>query len=590
MARGKSIDMGVLLAYAERHAQASSRQERGDVLREFSQLTGLSPATVYQKLKHLKRGHSPVSLAAGRVARKSRKSDAALAMEREHALSVAGLSQGHYGSTELRIMVAENMGLLPKGFYSTPAGLVRMNRILRREGLNQKASTRRSAAYHITANHPGHVFVVDATPMNHYYLRLDGRVVPYDLPRGDTHASDLLLREGLFKIWVYYLVDMHSKTFLVRAFAPLPTSKSATKGGENSTDWLAFLKWAFLPKRGTQSPLEGRLPPLHDCPLEGVPDILYADRGSGIGNSSLINRFVNRLGSRVETHLPGNPSAKGLVESRIGAVKRGPESILARHTIQNINQLNYFYQAWAAHICRKRGFYSRWQAGVKDHPIRRITEQNVYDALVANVKRVVNRFGQISIDGTEFYVTHEDAVIGQKIAIYMPAVRQGEERRYVAELPDGRIVPLVDPREREHGFEDIKSNPQSQGAINRDEARIRGKRLAKMVLFEDTLPPENQAKVLRFPNPAQAVETSSLAPPESFATLESALLWVHRLTRLDDAEINALDPENPPLETLRTVFANELKITGSIKSAHLVYFCNMIVEKYKEKTNEATAH
>lgn len=588
MARGKSIDMGVLLAFADRHGKAGSRAERASILREFADLCGISLSSAYQKIGLLKRGHSPVELAAGRIRRKTRKSKAELALEREHALSIAGLYQGHYGSTELLILVAERMGLLPAGLYSNQAGLVRMNRILRREGLNRKSTGLRSAAWHLTANHPGHVFMVDATPLNHYYLRLDGRIVPFDLPRGDTHAADILAEKRLYKIWVYYLVDVYSRSYLVRAFAPEPTSDGARMGGENAQDWLTFLKLCLLPKRDLPSPLKNRKAPLLDCPIEGVPEILYADRGSGIGGSSLIARFMGRLGARIETHLPGNPSAKGLVESRIGASKRGPESILARNTIEDINQLNYFLQAWSSHICRKRGFYDKWQRAIKEHPVRRITTQNIQDALVANITRVVSNWGEVSIDGKEFFVSHSETVIGKKIPIYIPATRQGEERRYVAELPDGTIAPLVD--KREHGFESIKSNPQSQGAINRDEARIRGKQLARQILYEDTLPPDDPgaAKVLRFPNPAQAVQTTSLVPPKAFETVEAAMLWVHRLTRLDDADILSIAPDT--LSTLQSLFAKELELTGQVQGAHVILYSNTLIEKYREKTNEATIH
>jgi hypothetical protein len=578
--------MAVLLSFTERHGKAGSRTERSRILREFADLCGLSLSAAYRKIGLLKRGHSPVDLAAGRVRRKTRKSQGQLALERDHALTIAGLYQGHYGSTEHLIMVAENMGLLPRGLYSDSAGLVRMNRILRREGLNRKSTGLRSAAWHLTADYPGHVFVVDATPLNHYYLRLDGKIVPYDLPRGDTHAADLLAREKLYKIWVYYLVDMYSRSYLVRAFAPEPTTDGARMGGENAQDWLTFLKLCLLPKRELPSPLEGRQAPLHDCPIEGVPDILFADRGSGIGGSSLIARFMGRLGAHIETHTPGNPSAKGLVESRIGASKRGPESILNRNTIKDINQLNYFLQAWSSHICRKRGFYDKWQRAIKERPVRRITEQNIQDALVSNFTRVVSNFGEVQIDSNRYFVSHSETIIGQKIAIYMPAIRQGEERRYVAELPDGTIAPLVDIRE--HSFTDIKSNPQSQGAINRDEARIRGKQLARQILYEDTLPPEPESKVLRFPNPARAVETTSLVPPQAFETVEAAMLWVHRLTRLNDAELLAWAGDI--LNSLQFVFREELKLTGQIRGDSVILYSNQIIEKHRETTNEATVH
>ena len=324
MAKGKTFDEYLLIEYSNRINAAESRTEKRDAVEWFMEVSGCSKGTAYKVKDKISKGIPYIEIASANQKRKPRKNDVELQIEKRDALRVSAIKRRpgedkKWIPTERAIEICEDMGLIEKEKYNR----YKMDRILAREGLNFRSAQHSKIAWEITADYPMHVLVVDATPIDHYYMSLDRKVVRYDgLASGDKHVDDYLERDKLSKVWVYYAVDMKTKAFLVLPFASVPKGAASKNPGENAEDWMAFLKWVMLPKQNTPSPLEGRKAPFSDCPIEGIPTFLYSDRGSGIGKSSLVGRMCLRLGIQIVTHLPGNPSAKGSVESRIGAFKR----------------------------------------------------------------------------------------------------------------------------------------------------------------------------------------------------------------------------------------------------------------------------
>jgi hypothetical protein len=515
MAQGKKYDEHLLVEFARRHGMASTRNEKREVIQWFMDHTGASYGTAYRVLEKLDAGIPYADIAAARQARKPRKNDIDLAKGFRHTKIIAAIKQipGEdrlkWIPTEHALRIAVHMGLVPEGVYTRST----LDRLLAKYHLNRRSAQKQKIAHELTAKYPTRVFVVDATPMDQYYLSLDGRVHRYDAPEGDKHLDDILARERLSKIWVYYLVDMYSKAFLPMPFASIPIGEGARNPGENAEDWLTFLKFCFLSKRDMMSPLEGRRAPLADCPIEGVPEILYSDKGSGIGRSTRVNRFCLRLGVQIVTHRPGNPSAKGMVEGHICFQAQLRVATYPK-TIKDINQLIYFYQIWADHWNRERGYYDAWQRGVMLHPIRRANEQNLRDANVSHINRVIDGYGCVSIDREHWFVTWDEQYRGTRATIYRPPSYDGEIR-YIAELEDGSIIECTNGRPS-HDFEDIKSHPKSTGEKSREEVRILSKQIGGMMSFDDTLPSENDGKIVRLPSPAVSVETHSPVVPERF--------------------------------------------------------------------------
>jgi hypothetical protein len=581
MKRGKRYDEVLVAEYIGRMNRAKpNTKERGEAIRWFCDRTGASPSTakrVYDRVVVSKADIDDVI--SGTQTRKGRKTELELALERKHALAVSGIkrlpgeSRKKWIPTERAIEIAENMGLVPAGEYTR----CRMDRILAREGLNKRQANVGSAAHRITADYPGHVFVVDATPMDQYYLKLDGTVRRFDAPEGDKHLDDLLAREHLIKIWVYYLVDMKTKAFLAMPFARLPR-EGRRNAGENADDWFEFIKWSMLPKHELASPLPNRRPPFSDCPVEGLPKILFCDRGSGIGGSTFINRTLNRLGVQVVTHMPGNPSAKGMVEGRISAFKRSVEVGLIPRTITNVNELIYFYQSWVDYYNRTHGYYDAWRAGAKDHPVIRLTEDDFHHASVSNVERKITQYGTVSIDGEEWFVTYNEKYLRTKCTIYRPRTREG--LRYVAELFDGSYADLK-PGVPEHGFDDIKSHAKTEGAKNREEARLVAQGIHRTITYEDTLPPQGETRVVNFPgqNVAAKVEASPVAPP-SFNSIESAWKWILNRTGLFIEELPA-----ESISAANTMLKASYEADGFVDGGVAVFIAG-IIDKNKNSSEE----
>lgn len=577
MAKGKRFDEYLLIEFSGRLSSAESRAEKKGAIEWFMNTSGVSRGTAYKIRDKIQRGIPYTRVATGKQSRKTRKNDIELQAERRDALRVSAVKRRpgedkKWVPTKRAIEICEDMGLIERGKYSR----YKMDRILKREGLNFKSAQHKKMAHEITADYPMHVLVVDATPIDHYYMSLDRKIVRYDgLSKDDKHINDYLERDKLSKVWVYYAVDMRTKAFLAMPFASSPKGASSKNPGENAEDWMEFLKWVMLPKKDLVSPLDDRRAPFSDCPVEGIPTILFCDRGSGIGKSSLVGRMCMRLGIQVVTHLPGNPSAKGLVEGRIGAFKRSFECQINPAVIKDINQLIYFYQAWAEHYCKDKGLYDRWLRESRQHPVTRVTPQSLQDVTVSHITRVINGYGCVSIDGEEWFVTWDGKYKGTRATIFRAPTKNGFV--YKAELCDRVIVDCTNGR-RQHQFEEIKSFPKTEGERNREEAQGLSKVIGGMQDFDDILPKGDGSRVVRMPSSVKKViETHSAIAPAEFKTAEKAWKWVLNQTGLFFEEI----PEESR-DTINNLFNMFLREEGFIAGEIAVKMANLINSKKKE--------
>lgn len=577
MAKGKKFDEYLLIEFSGRLSSAESRAEKKGVIEWFMNTSGVSRGTAYKIRDKIQRGIPYTEVATAKQNRKTRKNDLELQIEKRDALRVSAIKRRpgedkKWVPTERAIEICEDMGLIERGKYNR----FKMDRILAREGLNFKSAQHRKVAWEIQADYPMHVLVVDATPIDHYYMSLDRKVVRYDgLSKDDKHINDYLERDKLSKVWVYYAVDMRTKAFLAMPFASTPIGASSKNPGENAEDWMEFLKWVMLPKKDIVSPLEDRRAPFSDCPVEGIPTILFCDRGSGIGKSSLVGRMCMRLGIQVVTHLPGNPSAKGLVEGRIGAFKRSFECQINPSVIKDINQLIYFYQAWAEHYCKDKGLYDKWLRESLQHPVTRVTPQNLQDVTVSHITRVINGYGCVSIDGEEWFVTWDGKYKGTRATIYRAPSKDGFV--YKAELCDRVIVDCTNGR-RQHRFEEIKSFPKSEGERNREEAQGLAKVIGGMQDFDDILPKTEDSRVVRMPSTVKkGIETHSAVVTAEFRSVEKAWKWVLNQTGLFFEEI----PEESR-DTINNLFNMFLREEGFIAGEIAVKMANLINSKKKE--------
>ena len=579
MAKGRIFDEYLLVEFANRLHEAQTKKEKGEMIKWFMERTGIAKGSVYRVINKILKRESITNIANAKQNRKSRKNDIELAQEKRDMLTIAAIKSQQGADkkkipTERAIEIAESMGYIAKGKYSRS----RVDRLLEKYKINGRHINNQAFAHELKADYPGHVVVVDATPIDHYYLTLDRQVEPYYAPAGDKHLDDVLVKKNLSKIWVYYFVDMYSKAFIVMPFASSPKGINSKKSGENSDDWYDFLKFCLLPKNNLISPLSEYDPPFLDCPVEGQPTILFCDQGSGIGGSKLIKNLCGNLGIKIVTHMPGKPSAKGIVEGRISAFKRSYESMINPKHIKDINHLIHFYQAWTDYHNQNSGAYDKWREGVKNMPIIRLTDQNFKDASVMYVYRVIDAYGCISIDNKSFFVTEDESWRGEKVQVYKSYAREGGLRYSV--LLDKKIVPCLEGKPG-HGFEDIKSFKTSEGAKNREEVKTLTEQIRRTQIFEDTLPKQSNKKVRHLPGKFSTKDVHTPLVQDKFYSVKNAFDWVLHQNGLFAEEI-----PDKYIKTIINTFEMMMAETGYIDGDTVIKMSNSLTN-YKAKPSLA---
>lgn len=549
---------------------------RKDAIDWFVAQTGLSKATAYRFAQKI---HNREKLTNSKN-RKSRKNDIQKAQEKKDIMIIAAFKfKNGYGKKALptitAIKMAEASGHIQPGKYSRSTA----DRLLAKYGLNVQHINDRPVSHTITADYPLHVVAVDATPIDCYYLRLDFNIEKHDIDSADKHLDDFLKRNGLYKIWVYYFVDMYSRAFLALPVATLPKGKLSKNAGESADTWLDALKFFMLPKHNLPSPLQNKPAPLKDCPIEGRPDILFCDRGSGIGTSKLIRNVMYNLGVKIVTHMPKNPSAKGIVEGRISGFKRRYEALINPKIIKTINELQYFYLSWCHYHNKETGAYDRWLHGIKSMPLVRLTEQNFQDAAVEKIIRTIDEYGCISIDGKKLFVTHDERYKRCKVQVYRSYSRTGS-MRYCVDL-EGKIVECLDSGPAQHSFTHITSFPASDAAKTRKAVSELAQVFKHQEILDDILP-QSDSKIRYFPyQNIKPANVHSPIVPEVFNTQESAINWILNQTGLFWEDLPAEDRN-----TIQSTFALLLRTDGCIKGSICVDLANALHTRKKEK--EAT--
>ncbi len=587
MPRGKKIDPYLLAEFLGKfNACPVQSPRRGELVAEFAATVGLSKQSVYTRIKKsVSRGYDVRDIASLETTRNGRKADSQVEQEKKDAVIISGIKRqpgekaGYWIPTENAIHIAEKMKRIPQGKYNWWG----MDRLLRKYGLNRKTSQIPKASIKLTAKYPGHVFVLDATPMNQYYMHLPetartrqkskNRIQYLHFPQGDSHKEDILRKNAMYKIWVYYIVDMYSGLWLPMAFAPEPIGEKSKVGGENSHDFLTFLRFAFLPKNNLPA-LAGRNHPLRHSLFQGAPEIIYCDEGSAL-KSKLILNFFKRLDIRVETHLSGNPRAKGKVESLIGASKKHFEVSLNRHAVSSIEQVNFFYGAWAHHLCHKKGLSDAWQKGNLISPIRSVTQENIQDAMVSHYDRDIDSYGCFQIDNIKYFVNEN--LVNQKVKVYKTPM---SKTPLSAEDTDGRHYQIEQVGPRTTVFGQYKSFKKTEADYLNEEAESHAQKLRRGdgITFSDILPNDiDETNVIRFPSLAEPLKTESPAVPKTFKTIESARLYILNKTAL----LEILLDEEIPKSTINTIesgFALALEHNGFIPGKLIESFIQILNE------------
>lgn len=222
-------------------------------------------------------------------------------------------------STNLAVEIAAENGILDKNYH--PATV---NRVLREKGMTQAQMRRATPHVTLATAHPNHMWQVDPSFCVLYYLRDGGGMAVMDEAQFYKNKPDNFAKIASKRVLRYVAVDHCSGAFYCRYY---------NVPGENAETMFDFLMHAMGPKDKQHNP------------FEGVPRLLYWDKGSANGSSLIIN-LLRGLGIEWHAHIKGNSRAKGSVEKHNDIIERAFESRLAFTHIQSIEQLNACCEQW----------------------------------------------------------------------------------------------------------------------------------------------------------------------------------------------------------------------------------------------------
>jgi len=294
-------------------------------------------------------------------------------------------------STERAIQIAEKLKKIPKGKLTSRT----LNRWAHALQVTAADICTPSAAVKLESLHPNHVHVVDFSVCEQYYLRdSDGKVIT----RPWTYKNKP--NEARKKIWAFALVDHYSGVKFIKYFL---------SAGESSRILFEGICEAWAKK-------EDSLFPFH-----GAPKILFADKGSALG-AGMIANLLEALGVQVVKHKPGNPRAKGMVESAFKHFQNGFESELRLcpgQTIEELNERAYNWLVnhnWKTAEGEKAPRFSRWQEITGEQLLELPNDDILRRVTATGIIRTVDAYSSIRYDNEVFGVPEE--LLGRKVRVW----------------------------------------------------------------------------------------------------------------------------------------------------------------------------
>ncbi|EMK12881.1 MULTISPECIES: integrase catalytic domain-containing protein [Leptospira] len=459
--------------------EKGTKAVRGEIIQEVCKRYGVeSPSTVYKYFNRLSSGQSVFEATKrkprGGVVLTSRRKQQAELVRQIAILKVATETQSKtkYASTTAAMRIGIKEGLFKAEDLPHRTTI---DRALGRLGLRVRDFKKSHTAVQLYADFAGEWLVVDATPLDQHFLRLDNKFqYKKGLSEKDKHLADLLKREGLRRIWLFFAVELYSGAWFCRAYAP-------EGGGEDSATWIDFLTDYFLSKE--------------KIPLQSVPLNIYCDRGSGMSSREM-ETFLDRLGVSVTTHMPGNPSAKGMVEGRISASKRSHETLLKalEDDYLDIVSLNEHYSQWQAFHNTQSGAYAKFCESTNTHPLRSVNADDIRNARFAFHRRKVDAYGIISIKWgskakVEKFFVARDLPKGLELNVF----RDVTGKVKALDPRTGRMYDC-DPRGKQRRklgtFHNDIGYDWSDTDAERLRKEVRKEARGTSITFESTLPPE----------------------------------------------------------------------------------------------------
>ena len=227
-----SLDPSLLLDFFPRWKiarESKSKVDASNLVKQLEKLTGLSRATLFRKFNRWLKGQSIFDVAKNKNQQKkiSLTKEIEKRKRKEVALKVSGLQRASQKgkrvkqiSVERAVRILVRIGQLENEYLDIHHGTISrwqnefnlsMKDFVKHQPQNRIAFDMRDS--YEFANQ---VFSVDASVLDKYFLNLSSgkfSTRPIYMPKGDNHEQDYLNKNGLVKIWIYYLLDCYSGAY-----------------------------------------------------------------------------------------------------------------------------------------------------------------------------------------------------------------------------------------------------------------------------------------------------------------------------------------------------------------------------------------
>lgn len=369
--------------------------QKGSILAEAEELTGLSRPALYKRLK-----------AAGYTTGRKRRADAGeskVGLNQDHLALIAGVQHLSKRKNKRVIMptgtaveILQRAGQIP-----AEVSLSTVQRHLYRSGLSRAqmeaswtTDDHQTPTFHthLQSKSPNDLHLFDITPCVQYFFGPRGlkqrdknmelygtKVKEYQKIKGHLHR--------------YVLIDHCTSAFFVKYYY----SK-----GENAADVINFL-WSAWSGEGRD---------VKQYPFRGAPKRLMLDRGAA-NLSGYVQTLMDNLGVEMIVHKPGNPRAKGAVEGTMQHWEGWFESRLALKPAPDLETLNawtidFLTHANAAKRHRRHGHTrsALWASRIRPEQLRIPPSWEVFQVLAHSKPEIrkVGRDGIVKYKGNDYLI------------------------------------------------------------------------------------------------------------------------------------------------------------------------------------------
>lgn len=325
---------------------ASPYGERGRLVNEAASFLTFSVAEVYRRL-HV------IGWRSGRKVRVDRGGSQLTDAELQ---TVSNIMCESTRDNDKRLLSCENALAVAvangkvRNLSVTPAHVLKL---LKARGLHPEQLAQPAPYISLSSPHPNHTWQIDASVCVLFYLDRKGLAA---MPEKEFYKNkpQNFRRVERDRVIRYVVVDHYSGAFYVEY----------VKGSEDTENLFNFFLNAIHSRGHPQDP------------LHGVPLQLMDDPGSA-NTSHLFDNFLTRMQVRHLTHMPGNPRAKGSVESHMNIIERGFEGLLrfGKH-VESFEELNEGAHRWMrayngtkVHSRHKHTRYGLWQT-IREEQLR----------------------------------------------------------------------------------------------------------------------------------------------------------------------------------------------------------------------------